>query len=141
EISMAEVQAFRGIHYDWTRLDDPADVVAPPYDVIDAEHQRRLYAQHPANVIRLILNDKPADGEDNRYDDAARLFHQWLADGTLVQDDAPAIYVYHQNFDYNGESLLRRGFMARVRLHPYEDRVVLPHEQTLRGPKVDRLRL
>lgn len=138
---MADVQPFRGVHYDWTRLDDPADVVAPPYDVIDDREQAALYARHPANVIRLILNDKPATGADNRYDDAARHFQDWLRDGTLVRDEAPGLYVYHQRFTLDGREITRRGFMGRVRLHPYEDRVILPHEQTLRGPKEDRLRL
>lgn len=138
---MAEVRPFRGIHYDWSRLDDPADVVAPPYDVIDARQQAELYARHPANVIRLILNDKPVEGDDNRYDDAARIFRQWLDDGTLQRDDAPALYVYHQTFEHEGGQITRRGFMGALRLHQYEERIVLPHELTLRGPKVDRLRL
>src|SRR5205085_8068800 len=35
----------------------------------------------------------------------------------------------------------REGFVAALRLEPYEDRVVLPHERTHAGPKEGRLRL
>ncbi len=35
----------------------------------------------------------------------------------------------------------RRDLIAALRLQPYEDRVVLPHERTHRGPKEDRLAL
>jgi len=141
---MADFRPLRGVHYDWAQLDDPADVVAPPYDVIDDAQQAALYARHPWNVIRLILNHHPLEGPHNRYDDAAQHFTQWRHDGVLTQEDTPALYVYHQTFhhpDHPSHVLTRRGVMGRVRLHPYEDRVVLPHELTLRGPKVDRLRL
>jgi uncharacterized protein (DUF1015 family) len=148
---MADVRPLRAVHYDWQQISNPADVVAPPYDVIDDAHQAALYDRHPHNIIRLILNRLPADGPNNRYDDAARTYQQWLAEGVLVRDDQEALHVYHQRFtidlpDPDTGALrptptLRRGFMGRVRLHPYEDQVVLPHEQTLRGPKIDRLRL
>ena len=35
----------------------------------------------------------------------------------------------------------RRGFMARMRLSPFGEGQVFPHEETLPGPKVDRLML
>ncbi len=35
----------------------------------------------------------------------------------------------------------RRGFLALVRLVPFSERIVLPHERTLSGPKEDRLKL
>ena len=35
----------------------------------------------------------------------------------------------------------RRDLIAALRLQPYEDRVILPHERTHRGPKEDRLAL
>ena len=66
---MAEVQAFRAFRYDLGRVGTLSDVIAPPYDVIDAALQQALYDRSPYNVIRLILNkEKPADTEhDNRY--------------------------------------------------------------------------
>ena len=38
---MADVQAFRGFRYDLARVGNLSDVIAPPYDVIDARCSRR----------------------------------------------------------------------------------------------------
>ena len=76
---MPDIQAFRGIRYDLGHVGALADVVAPPYDVIDAEFQTRLYDKHPATVIRLELNrEEPGDDEkSNRYTRAGRFFKNW----------------------------------------------------------------
>ena len=47
------------------------------------------------------------------------------------------MYVHEVTFD----GRVRRDLIAALRLQPYEDRVVLPHERTHRGPKEDRLAL
>ena len=59
----------------------------------------------------------------------------------MYTDPDPAIYVYHQEFAAEGSSYNRRGFMARVRLSPFGKGQVFPHEETLPGPKVNRLML
>ncbi len=53
----------------------------------------------------------------------------------------PAVYVYHQQFTVGNRSYTRRGFMARIRLQRFGEGMIFPHEQTLSGPKVDRLML
>jgi uncharacterized protein (DUF1015 family) len=140
---MAEIRPFRGVRYDVARVGALADVVAPPYDVIDPALQDRLYQASPYNIVRLELNrQEPGDkdGED-RYARAARLLRDWLRQGILRQDDHAAFYVYHQTFDVEGETYTRRGFLARVRLEPIGQGKIYPHEQTLAGPKADRLAL
>jgi uncharacterized protein (DUF1015 family) len=87
---------------------------------------------------------KPAPVEppaDNRYQRAAATLKEWLRDGSLARDGRPAIYRYHQVFDFDGQEVVRKGFVARVRLAAFDEGVVLPHERTLAGPKVDRLHL
>ena len=68
------------------------------------------------------------------------LFAQWRLDGVLRQD-APALYLYEQRFTVDGHEHVRTSLLARVRLEPWEARVVLPHERTLSKPKEDRLRV
>lgn len=119
-----------------------SEVIAPPYDVIGPELQDALYKQHPANVIRLILNrDEPGDGEGDRYDRASRFLKNWAQEGVLQTESDPAIYVYHQQFDYDGQTFVRRGFMARVRLEPFGTGNIYPHEETHAAAKADRLLL
>ena len=140
---MPDIQAFRGLRYDLGHVGSLSDVVAPPYDVIDSELQDILYKCHPANVVRLILNrDEPGDDEQsNRYTRAARLLKNWRNEGVLQTEPDPAIYVYHQTFDVDGQKLTRRGFMCRVRLESFGRGTIFPHEETHSGPKADRLKL
>ena len=141
---MAEVQAFRGFRYDLARVGKLSDVIAPPYDVIDPALQQALYDRSPYNVIRLILNkETPADtGHDNRYTRAAQTpASDWTRDSILAQDSARSLYVYQQDFEVEGKRYTRKGFMARVRLEKFGEGRIYPHEETLSGPKADRLKL
>jgi len=118
-------------------------VMAPPYDVISAEMQERLYALHPHNVVRLILGKIfPDDTEtNNRYTRAAADLRAWQEAGMLTRYPRPAIYIYSQEYAVDGERFHRAGFVARVKADPYGQGMVFPHERTLSGPKTDRLNL
>ncbi|HEY4912728.1 MAG TPA: DUF1015 domain-containing protein [Candidatus Dormibacteraeota bacterium] len=126
---MADVRALPGIRYQLARVGDLSRLVAPPYDVIPEPQVARYEELSPYNVVRLT---RP--GRD--YDRAARTFQDWLAGGILAPDP-PSMYVHEVRFD----GRRRRDLIAALRLQPYEDRVVLPHERTHRGPKEDRLAL
>jgi uncharacterized protein (DUF1015 family) len=140
---MADINAFRAFRYELGRVGALSDVVAPPYDVIDAGLQQALYDRSPFNVIRLILNkERPGDNEaDNRYTRAAGHLRDWQSDGVLVKDSARSLYVYHQDFEVEGKRFTRKGFMARVRLERFGEGRIYPHEETMPGPKADRLKL
>ncbi|MGK7344458.1 MAG: DUF1015 domain-containing protein [Candidatus Nitrospinota bacterium M3_3B_026] len=139
---MAKIAPFRGYRYTPSLVGRDGAVLAPPYDVISPADLDRLYARHPKNVARLILNRQTAaDTEtDNRYTRAAALLDEWKKDGTLVRDETPAIYLYAQDYDAGGQRLRRVGFIARRLAEPFGESV-FPHERTLSGPKTDRLNL
>jgi uncharacterized protein (DUF1015 family) len=140
---MPVTQAFRGIRYDLGHVGSLSNVIAPPYDVIDAELQNALYDKHPANVVRLILNRDEAGDDDtnNRYSRASRTMRQWQRDRVLFTEADPAIYVYHQVFNEGGITYTRRGFMCRVRLERFGEGNIYPHEETHGAAKADRLKL
>jgi uncharacterized protein (DUF1015 family) len=144
---MAELAPFRGVHYNPARVGKLSAVIAPPYDVIRAPLQEELYRRSPYNVVRLILGrDLPDDDPGrNKYLRAAQQYRQWLEDQVLVRDQAPSFYLYDIEFELKTpegrQRLKRRGLLGRLRLSPYSERVVLPHERTLAGPKEDRFRL
>jgi len=140
---MADVRAFRAFRYDLGRVGTLSDVIAPPYDVIDATLQQTLYDRSPYNVIRLILNkEEAADNEQhNRYTRAANVLRDWQANDVLVQDSARSLYVYQQEFEVEGQRYTRKGVLARVRLEKLGEGRIYAHEQTLAGPKADRLKL
>ena len=135
---MADIAPLRPLRY--AQLADLSRLVAPPYDVITPEIREELASRSPHNVVRLILPD--GRGEE-RYANAAALLAAFRQQGVLVRDEEPAFYRYDQTFEPpgGGPRLSRRGFLALVRLVPFEEKVVLPHERTLAGPKQDRLKL
>ena len=134
---MAEIRAFRGYCYNSAKIDQLADVIAPPYDVISPEKKKELQAHSPHNIVRLIL----PEGEDP-YQNASAMLQEWIAQQILSQDPEPSIYCYHQTFRTpGGEEKTRKGFLALIRLVDFDEGVVLPHEATLSAPKEDRLQL
>jgi uncharacterized protein (DUF1015 family) len=142
---MADLRGFRGFRYDLGKVGTLADVIAPPYDVIDPALEAKLLAKSPYNAVRIELAKAPADGTDaanaERYFQAGQTVRDWLAAEILRQDSARGIYVVEQEFSDETGTHVRRGFLARCRLEPFGTGKVFPHEQTLAGPKQDRLNL
>lgn len=141
---MAKIAPFCGLRYNLQRIQNPAAVMAPPYDVISASLQENLYQRHPFNVVRLILGKTgPGDADNNnRYTRASADFLAWQQEGVLVRDREPSIYLYDQEFPMEGGVMVvRKGFIALTRLEDFSSGVVKPHEKTLAGPKADRLLL
>ncbi|MBQ2682687.1 MAG: DUF1015 domain-containing protein [Thermoguttaceae bacterium] len=137
------IQPLAAYRYNPARVGSLSDVVAPPYDVISPELQDELYAKHPNNVVRLILNKilDCDDESDNRYIRSAKTLKQWKDEGVLQRENAEAIYVYHQIYNVAGKDYVRKGFMCRCEAVPFGEGMVFPHEETMSGPKMDRLML
>ena len=140
---MADIRAFRGFRYDLGRAGALSDLVAPPYDVVDPTLQQALYNKSPHNAIRLELTrDEPGDTPNrDRYSRAAQTLSGWQNDHILQQDTLRTLYVVEQEFAVEGTTYRRRGFIARLRLEPFGTGRVFPHEETMSGPKEDRLKL
>jgi uncharacterized protein (DUF1015 family) len=136
---MAEVQPLRALRYEPAVAGPLADVVAPPYDVIDAEQRARLAARSPYNVVHV---DLPEGGEDP-YATAAETFAGWRDAGAVVRDAEPALWALRQDYRTPGGDAprARQGFFARVRIEDYGPGRIRPHERTHPGPREDRLRL
>jgi uncharacterized protein (DUF1015 family) len=135
---MADVEPMRALHYDRSAVGSLRDVVAPPYDVIDAAQRAALVARSPFNVVAIDL----PEGEPNPYAAAGELLEQWQLQGVLVRDPEPALWAHTQDYTGpDGTRRTRRGFFARVRIEGYGPGRVRPHERTHPGPKEDRLRL
>jgi uncharacterized protein (DUF1015 family) len=131
---MADLQPLRTLRYEPAAVGSLADVIAPPYDVIDEAMRAELASRSPYNVVHVDL--------PRSYDDAAQTMAQWRSRGVLVQEDEPAVWVLRQDYtDPTGTSRTRTGFFARVRVDEYGPGRIRPHERTHPGPKEDRLKL
>jgi uncharacterized protein (DUF1015 family) len=134
---MADIAPMRPLHYDPALM--PL-VVAPPYDVIDESMRAVLAAKHEYNVVHI---DLPQGEGETKYANAREQFESWQRNSVVVRDNTPAFWRYAQTFvpPGGGDAITRKGFLSLVRAVPFSDRVVLPHERTLKGPKLDRLML
>jgi uncharacterized protein (DUF1015 family) len=135
---MATVKGFKGIRYNPEKIKDFGDVLAPPYDVINAKEQDDLYNKDPHNVIRLILSK---GDDDSKYEEAANTFRSWIESDILRNDEEPSIYPYYQEFEDGGNKLTRKGFLAAVKIEDFSTKKILPHERTFPKHKRDRLKL
>ncbi len=140
---MAYVAPFRGLYYNPAKVTNLTEVVTPPYDVIRPEEREIFAGSHPYNMVHLILPEShPGDGPlENRYTRAAARFRQWLTEQVFQRDAQPAFYYWETRFEIQGRTYNRRGVAALVRLEPFSQGTILPHEQTFSAHKADRLEL
>jgi uncharacterized protein (DUF1015 family) len=141
---LARIYPFHPLRY--TALAGPlADVVTQPYDKISPAMRSRYLALSPYNLVRVILGERtPGDSDiDNVYTRAASHLNHWTASGILARDSEAGLFPYFQEFTVpdTGERLVRKGFIALGAIEEYSAGVVHRHEQTLSGPKKDRLEL
>jgi len=131
-------EPFAGIRFDLSRS-GLAQVIAPPYDVIDAAQREALAARDPHNAVKIDLPAE-ADGEE-RYEVARSLLASWLADGTLVVDERSSFTLYRMTAsDDAGVERRTTGVIGALDLSP-PGTDILPHEHTTKKAKSDRLDL
>jgi uncharacterized protein (DUF1015 family) len=137
---VAEVRPLHALHYNLAAVGSLEAVIAPPYDVIDAELRRELLARSPFNVVEIELPEAPGGGDP--YEHAAETIEAWTLQGVLTSDREPAIWAVAQDFvARDGTARTRHGLLVRVRITDYGPGLIRPHERTQVGPKQDRLRL
>ena len=137
---MTKIKPLHALRY---KQSDLTDILCPPYDIINKEMQDELYQRAEHNVIRLewgkIFEDD--NDENNRYLRAKEFAQKWIDNSTLIIDEKASFYPHCQKFNFEGKEYTREGFFAAIEITPFDEGTVLPHEWTLNGPKVDRLKL
>ncbi|HWQ55351.1 MAG TPA: DUF1015 domain-containing protein [Bryobacteraceae bacterium] len=141
---MAQIFPFQPYRYT-NKAGAPGDVLTQPYDKITPAMRERYLSLSPYNLVRVILGERqPSDSAaDNVYTRAARHLEDWISSGVLARENRPGLYAYFQEFTVpdTGEHLVRKGFIGLGAVEDYSQGVVHRHEQTLSGPKKDRLEL
>ena len=133
---MSVVLPFRGLRLDQEKGGPIASFLAPPYDVVSQQERDRIVAASDHNIFSLEL---PSGSEG--HPGAASLLDRWLREGILSFDDSPCLYPYDIEFEVKGKGFRRRGFVAAVKIEPWENRVIRPHELTFSRVTSDRLSL
>jgi uncharacterized protein (DUF1015 family) len=138
---MGHVQAIRatryGIAVEGSALGALDSYLSPPYDVISPAEREALVATSATNSVLLDLPERRSgDAADAPFLRAAERWQKWRADGTLLDDAAPCIYLYEER-PASGRTI--RGIFAGIPVGPYGSQTgILRHEATLDGPKAER---
>ncbi|MBR8742746.1 DUF1015 domain-containing protein [Nocardiopsis sp. MG754419] len=144
-----DLAPLRGLRYAAPDVDrflddgfDLARLLAPPYDIPDAEEARELQASDPHNAARVTLPFELSrqNAAAHRYHGAAALLRSWIDDGYLAQDPEPALYVYEQ---VTPDGVLQRGLIGALALPEdgADAPAVHPHEDVAEPPVRDRFLL
>ena len=114
---MKKILAFKGVLFNQDKIDSMAQVVSPPYDVINPELQQQLFDKSENNFCRL---DLPKGEGDARYEEAERVFKDWIDNQVLLADKSPALYIHHHTFTLpDGRKITRKGFFAARRIEDF----------------------
>jgi len=132
---VVDVRPFKAMTYT-PKAGKTETLITQPYDKIDPATQKQYYALSPYNYCRLILPT-----EQDKYNVAKQRISQWLSEGVMVKETQAAIFVARQEFSLNGKRYARTGLIAALRLYPYNENMVFPHEFTFKAPKADRLNM
>ncbi|MGB5284344.1 MAG: DUF1015 domain-containing protein [Polyangiales bacterium] len=91
-------------------------IASPPYDVIKpGTPLEKLLEKEQSSLFHIILGDQPAAARD-----------RLVADGSLLEDDEPAYYVYEQTWNEGR----RTGVFVAAEVSPYEAKQIIRHEKT-----------
>ena len=117
DLENMDIAPFKGFRFDPLVVSDVGSCICPPYDVIDADYQQKLYEKNPQNIVRIIKG-KTSDADndqDNKYTRAAKSLTDWIESGALKEDASEAIYGYVQDFHVAGGTLcLMAAFSAGI---------------------------
>jgi uncharacterized protein (DUF1015 family) len=134
---MAEIKPLRAWRYNHLISKNLEAITSPLFDVVSDKQRKALY-QNPYNSIHLSVPQEP-----NPTERAFKLLTDWKETGIIEQDRLPGIYVYYQYFKLPGSSKehCRKGFISNIRVHHWEDNVILRHENTIPKAVNDRIEL
>lgn len=132
---MATISAFRGYYYNTKKISKLSDVITPPYDVIPAGGDQKLWDRSPYNFAHVDLPRK----KDDDYAAALQTLQEWIEHKVLLSDSTPGYYWYRQAYDYEGGRHVRNALVCAVQLHDFSEGIIRPHENTHGAHKKDRL--
>ena len=132
------IQAFKALRppSQWVE-----SVASPPYDVMNAQEARDMAGDNKKSFLHVIRPeiDLPADlspYDDQVYAKARENLDAFAANGWLVQEDQPCLYLYRQIMDGHAQM----GLVACCHAEDYENNLILKHENTLQSKEDDRTR-
>ncbi|MBL0211699.1 MAG: DUF1015 domain-containing protein [Holophagaceae bacterium] len=135
---MSQLKPFRAHR---PRPDLAAQVAAVPYDVVNTQEARALAEGNPHSFLHvgrpeIDLPDQTDIHADEVYAKGVSNLKQLIENGTLVQEDAPCLYVYQQRMGGH----VQAGLVGLCSVSEYETGAIKRHEFTRQDKEDDRTR-
>ncbi len=115
-------------------------VASPPYDVLNSKEAKEVVSSNNLSFLRVTKSevDMP-DGIDihtaNVYEKAAHNLQQFIADGTLKQDEIAAYYIYELTMNEKSQT----GLVCVSSVDDYNNDLIKKHEFTRPEKELDRI--
>lgn len=115
-------------------------VAALPYDVYNREEAKAVVAKNPLSFLNIDraetqFSDDISLHDPKVYEKARGLLESWIADGTLVSDEAECYYIYELTMDGRAQT----GLVACAAVDDYLENVIKRHESTREEKELDRI--
>lgn len=132
------VKPFRALR---ARPEHAADVIAPPYDVVDTEEARALAEGRPMSFLHVSRPEIDlAPGTDPHsdpvYEQGASNLARLVESDVLVRDDTPSFYIYRMTLGGH----IQTGVACAASVRAYEQNLIRKHELTRPDKENDRVR-
>ena len=116
-------------------------VASPPYDVLNSEEAKEMASTNPVSFLHVVKAEIDLDPSDAKnpemiYARSAANFHKMVGDGVMVQDAAPAFYIYRLTMGDH----VQFGLAVGCSVDEYVDGSIKKHEFTRRDKEDDRAR-
>jgi uncharacterized protein (DUF1015 family) len=133
---MATIRPFKAFR---PKPEFAAEVAAKPYDVLDSNEARREVQGHHLSFLHVgkpeVDLDPAIDLHDARvYEKGKENLRKLIADGALVQDPQPCLYVYAQTMGKHTQY----GLVGCASVEEYWNETIKKHELTRKDKEEDR---
>lgn len=135
-----ELRPFRSIRFSPETIRERGlpSLIAPPSSGLTEEARQRLEAAAPENIIRITSPAQPP-GDSGKH--AAETLKLWLAEGVLLKERRPGLWLYRQSFQEEGHSVVLPLLVGLVRLAAGAGEIELPEEPAPAETKEKQLAL
>lgn len=134
---MAIIKAFKAVR---PKAGLAEQIASLPYDVMNSAEAKEMAKGNPNSFLHVSRAeiDLPAGTDEHSqqvYDKARETFYKMIADGVLVQDNQPLLYIYAQQM--NGRK--QYGLVACSSIDDYFNDIIKKHELTRPEKEQDRI--
>ena len=113
-----------------------------PYDVVNAAEAAALAAGKPHSLLHVDRAEIDLPADTDPHSDAAcaralEAFRKLQAEGVLVRESGPSLYLYRQQMGEHQQY----GLVAVCSIEDYDSEIIKKHEKTRKDKEDDRTRL